>query len=80
MTVTHNLPDGPKLPYFVRLFKFITQPTGYLEDFARVYGDNFTIWRQNKENQIVYFSHPQALEQIFTADGKYFQSGGGAVV
>ncbi|WP_427159582.1 cytochrome P450 [Aliinostoc sp. HNIBRCY26] len=77
MTVTHNLPDGPKLPYFIRLFKFITQPTGYLEDFTRVYGDNFTIWRQNKENQIVYFSHPQALEQIFTADGKYFQSGGG---
>ncbi|HIK07108.1 MAG TPA: cytochrome P450 [Trichormus sp. M33_DOE_039] len=77
MTVTYNLPDGPRVPYLLRLFKFITQPVEYLENFARVYGDNFTIWRHNKKNQMVYFSHPQALEQIFTADAKCFQTGGG---
>ncbi|MBD2364289.1 cytochrome P450 [Anabaena minutissima FACHB-250] len=77
MTATQNLPDGPRVHYLRRLFKFITQPVEYVEDFAKVYGDNFTVWRRNKDNQIVYFSHPQALEQIFTADAKCFETGGG---
>lgn len=77
MTVTQNLPDGPRKHYLLRVFKFITQPVEYLEDFAKIYGDNFTVWRKNRENQIVYFSHPQALEQIFTSDAKCFETGGG---
>ncbi|MGH1396315.1 MAG: cytochrome P450, partial [Trichormus sp.] len=77
MTVTQNLPNGPRIPELIRLFKFIIQPIEYLEDFAQVYGDNFTVWRENKDNQIVYFSHPQALEAIFTADAQCFETGGG---
>ncbi|MBD2440105.1 cytochrome P450 [Nostoc sp. FACHB-110] len=76
MTVNYSLPDGPKLPYWRRLIKFIAQPIEYVEDFAKVYGDNFTIW-SNRENQLVYFSHPQALEEIFTADPSYFETGRG---
>ncbi|YAF95533.1 MAG: cytochrome P450 [Nodularia sp. CChRGM 3473] len=75
MTVTYNLPDGPRLPRYLRMIKFITQPVKYVEDFAKVYGDNFTIWNRG-DKHIVYFSHPQALEQIFT-NVSYFQSGGG---
>jgi len=75
MTVTTNLPDGPRVPYWLRLFKFIFRPVEYVEDFAKVYGDNFTVWRKS-ENQMVYFSHPQALEQIFTADATHFETGG----
>jgi cytochrome P450 len=74
MTVTYNLPDGPRVPRWLRLFKFITQPLEYVEDFAKVYGDNFTIWGSG-ENQIVYFSHPQALEQIFS-NVNCFNTGG----
>jgi cytochrome P450 len=76
MTVTHSLPDGPKIPRLLRLFKFITQPVQYVEDFAKVYGDNFTVWG-TRNVHLVYFSHPQALEQIFTADPSYFDTGGG---
>lgn len=76
MTITYNLPQGPRIPRLLRLFKFITQPIQYVEDFAQVYGDNFTIWGK-KETHIVYFSHPQALEQIFTSDASCFESGGG---
>ncbi|KZL51386.1 cytochrome [Nodularia spumigena CENA596] len=60
MTVTYNLPDGPKLPRYLRMVKFITQQVKYVEDFAQVYGDNFTIWNRG-DKHIVYFSHPQAL-------------------
>ncbi|MBD2447616.1 cytochrome P450 [Nostoc sp. FACHB-152] len=76
MTVTYSLPDGPRVPYWRRVIKFIAQPIEYVEDFAQVYGDNFTIWG-NRENQLVYFSHPQALEEIFTADPSYFEAGRG---
>jgi len=76
MTVTYSLPDGPRVPYWRRLIKFIARPVEYVEDFAKVYGDNFTIWG-NGENQLVYFSHPQALEEIFTADPSYFEAGRG---
>ena len=63
MTVTYNLPDGPKLPRYLRMVKFITQPVKYVEDFAKVYGDNFTIWNRG-DKHIVYFSHPQALAGV----------------
>ncbi|RCJ33507.1 cytochrome P450 [Nostoc minutum NIES-26] len=76
MTVTNSLPDGPKVPRLLRLFKFITQPVQYVEDFAKVYGDNFTVWG-SRDVHMVYFSHPQALEEIFTADSNHFETGEG---
>ncbi|BAY25326.1 cytochrome P450 [Calothrix sp. NIES-2100] len=74
MTLTNSLPDGPKISRFLRLVKFITQPVKYVEDFAQIYGDRFTIWG-SKDTHIIYFSQPQALEQIFTADPQHFRSG-----
>lgn len=76
MLATNNLPDGPKMPRWLRLFKFITQPVEYVEDFAKIYGDSFTIWG-SRDTHIVYFSEPQALEQIFTADASHLAAGGG---
>lgn len=76
MTVTNSLPNGPRVSRFLRLVKFITQPIKYVEDFAKVYGDRFTIWG-SKDVHIIYFSDPEALEQIFTADSKYLKSGEG---
>ncbi|BBD60224.1 cytochrome P450 [Nostoc sp. HK-01] len=79
MTVTNSLPDGPRIPYWLRIIKFIFRPIEYVEDFAKVYGDNFTVWR-SRGSHLVYFSHPQALEQIFTADASHFATGGGGGV
>ena len=76
MTPSHNLPNGPTMPVFLRLIKFITQPIKYLDDFAQIYGDTFTVWgRQN--TPIVYFSQPQALQQIFNADASKLDAGRG---
>lgn len=72
MTATNSLPEGPRMQRWLRLIKFITQPVKYVEDFAQSYGDNFTIWTK-RDTHMVYFSQPEALEQIFTTDPSYFQ-------
>ncbi|WP_017316525.1 cytochrome P450 [Mastigocladopsis repens] len=76
MRATNNLPDGPKMPVFLRRMKLIFQPLEYAEDFAKEYGDSFTLWSRN-DSPIVYFSHPQALQQIFTADSSHLDAGRG---
>jgi cytochrome P450 len=61
------------------MIKFIRQPLKYVDDFAKIYGDTFTIRSNRSDNHIVYFSQPQALEQIFTADSSYFEVGRGNI-
>ncbi|MEM7724915.1 MAG: cytochrome P450 [Cyanobacteria bacterium P01_A01_bin.45] len=73
-------PDGPdpaSNSVFFRRLKFIFQPVKYVEDFAKIYGDTFTIWDKKRKFAGVYISHPKALEQIFTADPDCFRVGGG---
>ncbi|WP_392534533.1 cytochrome P450 [Nostoc sp. C117] len=79
MTTTYNLPDGPEMPRWLRIIKFIAQPIEYIDDFAKIYGDTFTIKSNRGDNHIVYFSQPEALEQIFTADSSYFEVGRGNI-
>lgn len=76
MRATNNLPDGPKMPVFLRRMKFIFQPLEYVKDFAKEYGDNFTIWSRNN-SPAIFFSHPQALQQIFNADSSSLNAGSG---
>jgi cytochrome P450 family 110 len=71
-----TLPNGSDMPIFLRQMKMVFQPLKYMEDFAKTYGDNFTIKSKNGDN-IVYFSHPQALEQIFTTDANKLDAGRG---
>ncbi len=79
MTTNYNLPDGPQMPRWLRMIKFITQPVKYVDDFAKIYGDTFTIRSSSSDNHLVYFSQPQALEQIFTADSRHFEVGRGNI-
>jgi cytochrome P450 family 110 len=76
MRTNKTLPDGPEMPVFLQRMKQIFQPLEYMEKFKKVYGDNFTI-KNKSGNHIVYFSHPQALEQIFTADADKLEVGKG---
>jgi cytochrome P450 family 110 len=71
-----ELPAGAEIPTLVRYMKQVFQPLEYLDKFAKVYGDNFTI-KDKSGNHIVYFSHPIALEQIFTADTSKLDVGRG---
>ncbi len=76
MTANVNLPDGPKMPIFLRRMKFIFQPLEYADNFAKTYGDTFTL-SNTRDSAIVYFSHPQALQEIFAGDSVHFESGRG---
>jgi cytochrome P450 len=75
MQETNNLPDGSKKPPFLGRMKFMLQPLEYVEGFAKIYGDCFTVWPQKGSPPIVYFSQPQALQQIFAADAQYLNAG-----
>ncbi|WP_017316524.1 cytochrome P450 [Mastigocladopsis repens] len=79
MRATTNLPDGPNMPGILRWMKFIFQPLEYVEDFAKIYGDNFTLSGSN-DSHMVYFSDPQALQQIFTADSSRLEAGRGNMI
>lgn len=67
-------PAGPKTPKLIQTLQAIWYPMEYLEDCARVYGDTFTA-KFTSFPESVIFSHPQALQEIFTADSKSFESG-----
>jgi cytochrome P450 family 110 len=74
--MTQTLPNGPSTPRLLRMLKLIARPLDYLETYAQRYGDTFRIAGKNSPG-IVYFSHPQALQEIFTADPELFEIGRG---
>ncbi|MBE9212432.1 cytochrome P450 [Plectonema cf. radiosum LEGE 06105] len=79
MTSSYNLPPSGKMPIFLRRMKFVFQPLEYLEDFAQAYGDSFSLPTKDGNNT-VYFSQPEALEQIFTADTNFLKTGGNSIL
>lgn len=69
-----KLPNGPQQPRLLQLIQWISDPLSYLDACARAYGDMFTL-RLATFEPIVFVSHPQAIQEIFTADAKQFDSG-----
>lgn len=60
------LPPGSTLPSIAQILRLIADPTGFLDDCARRYGDPFTLRVLGKEPPVVFFSDPDAIEAIFT--------------
>lgn len=79
MTSSYNLPPSSEMPIFLRRMKFVFQPLQYLEDFAQAYGDSFSLPTKDGNNT-VYFSQPEALEQIFTANANCLKTGGNSIL
>ncbi|NER26130.1 MAG: cytochrome P450 [Symploca sp. SIO1C4] len=71
-----RLPDGPQLPRWLQLIKWIADPFGYLNQCRQRYGDTFTL-RLSGFEPLVFLSHPQAIQAIFTASPSQFDSGRG---
>ncbi|OKH31955.1 cytochrome P450 [[Phormidium ambiguum] IAM M-71] len=69
-----KLPDGPQTPVWLETLQFVLRPIEYLEARQKRYGDAFTIGR-NTDSPVVYLSHPQAIEEIFTANPNLFEVG-----
>ncbi len=70
-----KLPDGPKTPPWLQLIQWILDPLGYMEACAQRYGDVFTARLGRVFPSSVFVSNPQAIQEIFTADPKHFDSG-----
>jgi unspecific monooxygenase len=66
-----KLPDGPQTPTLLQLIPWITRPLEFMETCANRYGDCFTA-KLGSYATYVFFSNPQAIEKIFTADPKQF--------
>ena len=71
-----RLPDGPKNPPFLQRLQWIVRPLETLDARSQKYGDPFRV-RSNKLTSILYFSSPQALQTIFTADPEQLNSAEG---
>ncbi len=70
-----TLPDGPQTPRVLRMIKFVARPLDYLENYYQRYGDFIRIG--NSETPLIYVNHPDAIEQIFTANSEQFKTGNG---
>jgi cytochrome P450 len=69
-----SLPPGPSSPAFVQFLADAFWPTRFLERCARRHGDPFTI-RFPWTPDLVFFSHPDAIRDIFTADPDTLRAG-----
>jgi cytochrome P450 family 110 len=70
-----QLPDGPTLHPTLQLVQWVANPLGYLEENTRRYGDVFTARLGGNLQPFVFFSHPQAIQEILTADAQQFDAG-----
>lgn len=69
-----KLPDGPSDPRWFQTIRGILLPLESFERTNKQYGDIFTVKFASFPTQII-ISNPQAIQQIFTADQKLFESG-----
>jgi cytochrome P450 len=74
-----TLPPGPRTPPILQVVRWIRQPIPFMEECARRYGDGFTI-RFPGYPPIVFFSAPDAVKEIFTADPDALRAGEANVI
>ncbi|MEH2408131.1 cytochrome P450 [Nostoc sp.] len=68
-------PNGPQTHPWVQTYQWLTNPLEYMEACAKRYGDVFTLRIGPVFTPQVFFSNPQAIQQIFTTDPKQLDSG-----
>jgi cytochrome P450 family 110 len=71
-----NLPDGPRMPYWLTKIRLALHPIEFLEELGERYGDAFTLGDRNR-SPIVYLSHPQAIKELLTANPDLFDHSSG---
>lgn len=73
-TVT-KLPDGPREPQLLQSIWGVLKPINYLETMHKRYGDIFLVPSFASFPSQLIISHPQAIQEIFTAEPNLFESG-----
>jgi cytochrome P450 family 110 len=72
-----TLPDGPKTAPLWQMAQWVFRPLAFLEACDRQFGEAFTLQMNKNTRPLVFFSAPEAIQQIFTANPKQFDSGKG---
>lgn len=68
-----KLPDEPRIPALWQTVQLIANPTNFLENCAKHYGDTFTVRVMGLNSPpVVFFSHPQAINDIFVMPSEKF--------
>jgi cytochrome P450 len=62
------LPDGPKSPDILQMLQWIATPFSFMRSCQHRYGDRFTVTFNKRFGSLVFFSNPEALKVILTAD------------
>jgi cytochrome P450 family 110 len=78
-----TLPPGPAIPRVLQLLQWIRRPLQFMDECARTYGDCFTIGfpslpgapARSRRPTFVFFSDPEAIQEIFTGDGEGLRAG-----
>lgn len=69
------IPPRPKMPRLLRTLNLALRPLEYMDAYSQRYGDFFMVG--SREFPVVYFSHPQAIEELFTTPPDKFTVGRG---
>jgi cytochrome P450 len=69
-------PPSPSTPSLWNIMQWIIRPLPFLDTCAERYGDCFAVSFGNFP-KLVFLSHPQAIEAVFTANPSLFDSGRG---
>jgi cytochrome P450 len=73
-----TLPNGPRTPALLQGLGFAFRPAAFLEECGRRYGECFTV-RMPVGPPDVFFTNPDAVREIFTADGDDLRASGAAL-
>ncbi|KZS61180.1 cytochrome P450 [Mycobacterium pseudokansasii] len=76
-TVTASLPPGPSLPPVVQSVLYLKFREWFLPAMHRKYGDVFSLRVPPYANDLVVYSRPEHIKEIFTADPKTLHAGEG---
>lgn len=66
------LPDGPKTPHWLQKIQYAVNPLAYMDAAAQRYGDIFNAPVMGSHPVVLFVSHPQALQRIFSSDTRQF--------
>ncbi len=71
-----KLPDSPQTPKFLQIIQWIFNPLQLMEKCKNSHGDCFTLWLAGNR-PTVFFSDPQAIQEIFAIPSEKFDTGRG---
>ncbi|BAU67474.1 cytochrome P450 (plasmid) [Stanieria sp. NIES-3757] len=59
----------------LNMLRWVLSPLEYMEEYAAKYGDTFMLRLPYDGSKLAIFSHPQAIQEIFTATSDFVESG-----